>query len=132
VLPNGDVLVAETNTPHQEAAKGFKAWITGWVMKRAGAGAASANRITLLRDTDGDGVADVRSVFLDGLNSPFGMALVGSHLYVADTDAGRRFVYAEGDTRLASPGATRASLPRACATRTGSPGSPSSGSCGRW
>lgn len=111
VLPNGDVLVAETNTPHQEAAKGFKAWITGLVMKRAGAGAASANRITLLRDTDGDGVADVRSVFLDGLNSPFGMALVGPHLYVADTDAVRRFVYAEGDTRLASPGVRVVELP---------------------
>ncbi|HEX5785602.1 MAG TPA: PQQ-dependent sugar dehydrogenase, partial [Burkholderiaceae bacterium] len=111
VLPNGDVLVAETNTPHQQTAKGFKAWITGLVMKRAGAGAASANRITLLRDTDGDGVADVRSVFLDGLNSPFGMALVGPHLYVADTDAVRRFVYAEGDTRLASPGVRVVELP---------------------
>lgn len=112
VLPNGDVLVAETNKPQQpEAVPGFKAWVMGLVMKRAGAGVASANRITLLRDTDGDGVADVRSVLLAGLNSPFGMALVGNSLFVADTDAVRRFAYAEGDTHLASPGVKVVDLP---------------------
>jgi glucose/arabinose dehydrogenase len=112
VLPNGDVLVAETNTPRQaEEAKGIKAWITGLVMKRAGAGVASANRITLLRDTDGDGVADVRSVFLENLNSPFGMALVGKQLFVANTDAVLRYVYADGDTRLATPGVKLVDLP---------------------
>lgn len=112
VLPNGDVLVAETNTPSQpEEAKGIKAWVMGLVMKCAGAGAPTANRITLLRDTDGDGVADVRSVLLEGLNSPFGMALVGQHLFVAETEAVRRFVYADGDTHLASPGVKVVDLP---------------------
>ena len=111
VLPNGDVLVAETNKPQQPEVMGFKAWVMGLVMKRAGAGVASANRITLLRDTNGDGVADVRSVLLAGLNSPFGMALVGKDLFVADTDAVRRFAYAEGDTHLASPGVKVVDLP---------------------
>ena len=112
VLPNGDVLVAETNTPRQaEAAKGVKAWVTGLVMKRAGAGVASANRITLLRDTDGDGVADVRSVLLEGLNSPFGMALVGNTLFVANTDSVTRFDYLRGQTRLATPGIKVVDLP---------------------
>ena len=77
ILPNGDVLVAETNAPPKpEDGKGIKGWLMGLVMKRAGAGVPSANRITLLRDSDGDGVADVRSVLLDGLNSPFGMCYV--------------------------------------------------------
>src|SRR6266852_6217810 len=88
VLPNGDVLVAETNAPPKpDDTKGIKGWITKMVMSRAGAGTPSANRITLLRDTDGDGVAETRSVFIEGLNSPFGMVLVGNDLYVADTDA---------------------------------------------
>ena len=92
VLPNGDVLVAETNAPPKpEDRKGIRGWVMGLVMKRAGAGVPSANRITLLRDGDGDGVAESRSVFLEGLNSPVGMALAGSDLYVADTDAVLRF-----------------------------------------
>ena len=74
VLTNGDVLVAETNTPKQEAAGGIKAWMMAWAMNIAGAGMPSPNRIVLLRDGDGDGVAETRSVLLDGLNSPFGMA----------------------------------------------------------
>ena len=112
VLPNGDVLVAETNAPPKpEDAKGIKGWIMGLVMKRAGAGGPSANRITLLRDTDGDGVADLRSVLLEGLNSPFGMALVGNDLYVADTDAVLRFSYATGDLRIKVPGLKVLALP---------------------
>ncbi len=112
VLPNGDVLVAETNAPSRpEDAQGIKGWLTGWVMKRAGAGAPSANRITLLRDTDGDGVADLRSVLLEGLNSPFGMALVGDDLYVASTDAVLRFPYAAGDLRIKAPGVRVVELP---------------------
>ena len=76
VLPNGDVLVAETNAPPKpEDGTGIKGWIMKWVMNKAGAGVASANRITLLRDNDGDGVAETRSAFIEGLNSPFGMAL---------------------------------------------------------
>ena len=80
-------------------------------MKRAGAGVPSANRITLLRDTDGDGVADLRSTFLDGLNSPFGMALVGNDLYVANTDALLRFPYRDGDTAITAAGDKVVDLP---------------------
>ena len=97
VLPNGDVLVAETNTPPQPEQTGLMAWIMKTVMGWAGAGVPSPNRITLLRDVDGDGVAETKSTFLSGLNSPFGMALVGDDLYVADTDAVLRFPYREGD-----------------------------------
>jgi glucose/arabinose dehydrogenase len=112
VLPNGDVLVAETNAPPKpEDGKGIKAWLTGLVMKRAGAAVLSANRITLLRDTDGDGVADQRSALLEGLNSPFGMALVGNVLYVATSDAVLRFAYTAGDTRISVPGDKLIDLP---------------------
>ena len=112
VLPNGDVLVAETNAPPKpEDAKGIKGWLTGLVMKRAGAAVLSANRITLLRDTDGDGVADQRSALLEGLNSPFGMALVGNVLYVATSDAVLRFAYTTGDTHISVPGDKLIDLP---------------------
>src|SRR3954471_15923177 len=105
VLPNGDVLVAETNAPPRpEDGKGFKAKIEKMLMKKAGAAVPSANRITLLRDSDGDGIAETRTIFLSGLNSPFGMALVGNVLYVANCDALVRFPYAEGQTQiLATP-----------------------------
>ncbi|MBF5094725.1 sorbosone dehydrogenase family protein [Azospirillum sp. INR13] len=100
-LPNGDVLVAETNAPPKpEDGKGIKGWVMGLVMDKAGAKTPSANRITLLRDSDGDGKADVREPFLEGLNSPFGMALVGSDLYIANTDAVVKVPYKEGDTRI--------------------------------
>ncbi len=112
VLPNGDVLVAETNAPPRpEDGQGIKAWVQKQFMKRAGAGVPSANRITLLRDTDGDGRADVREVFVQGLNSPFGMALVGSRFFVANTDAVVEFAYADGQTRLAGPGQVLTTLP---------------------
>lgn len=112
VLPNGDVLVAESNAPPKpEDAQGIKGWVMKWVMKRAGAGVPSANRISLWRDSDGDGVANLRSVLLDGLNSPFGMALVGNTLYVANTDAIMRFPYADGDTRISAPGSKLLDLP---------------------
>lgn len=98
-LPNGDVLVAESNSPPRKGGG-----ITGMVMKllmgKAGAGVPSANRITLLRDTNGDGIADARSVFLSGLNSPHGMVLVGDWLYVANTDALVRFPYKADDTKI--------------------------------
>lgn len=101
VLPNGDVLVAESNAPPKpEDGKGIKGWAMKLVMGRAGAGVPSANRITLLRDADGDGRAEVRTVFLDKLNSPFGMALVGNDFYVANTDAVVRFPYQPGQTRI--------------------------------
>ncbi len=106
------MLVAETNAPPKpEDAKGIKGWVMGLVMKRAGAGTPSANRITLLRDTDGDGVADLRSVLLEGLNSPFGMALVGDSLYVANSDAVLRFPYTVGETRIAAKAVQVVALP---------------------
>jgi len=112
VLPNGDVLVAETNAPPKpDDNKGIRGMVQKQVMKRAGAGTASANRITLLRDTNGDGVVDVRSVFLQGLNSPFGMALVGNDFYVADSDAILRFPYTPGQTQITAPGTKVADLP---------------------
>ena len=111
VLPNGDVLVAETNAPERPEGGGVKAFIMGLVMKRAGAGTPSANRITLLRDADGDGAAETRSVFLTGLNSPFGMALVGGDLFVANTDGVLRFPYREGQTRIEAKGTKLAELP---------------------
>lgn len=112
VLPNGDVLVAETNAPPKpDEAQGIKGWLMRLMMKRAGAGVPSANRITLLRDADGDGVVDLRSVLLQGLNSPFGMTLVGNHLYVANSDAVLRFPYVAGDTRITAPGSKVVELP---------------------
>ena len=112
VLPNGDVLVAETNAPPKpDDGKGIKGWAMKFVMKRAGAGTPSANRISLLRDTDGDGVADQRSVLLEGLNSPFGMALVGDQLYVAAADAVLRFPYKTGDTQITAQAVKVMDLP---------------------
>jgi glucose/arabinose dehydrogenase len=112
VLPNGDVLVAETNgPPRPEDAKGIKGWFFKRAQKKAGGAAPSANRITLLRDADGDGVAETCSVFLAGLNSPFGMALVGNVLYVANTDAIVRFPYSEGQTELTAPAVKVVDLP---------------------
>jgi glucose/arabinose dehydrogenase len=104
-LPNGDVLVAETNAPTRpEEGKGLKGWVMKQVQKRAGAGAPSPDRIRLLRDADGDGVAEKKTVFLKALNSPFGMALVGDVLYVANTDAVMRFPYADGKTEISEAG----------------------------
>ena len=112
VLPNGDVLVAETNAPPKpEDGNSIKGWVMKKVMKRAGAGTPSTNRITLLRDADGDGVAETKTVFLAGLHSPFGMTLVGDSLYVANSDAVIRFPYKTGDLRITDPGKKIADLP---------------------
>jgi glucose/arabinose dehydrogenase len=112
VLPNGDVLVAETDAPDKpEDAKGVKGWLMKHEQQRAGASHRSADRITLLRDSDGDGRAETHSVFLDGLHSPFGIALVGRTLYVADTDALLRFDYTPGATQLSGPGTKVVDLP---------------------
>ncbi len=112
VLPNGDVLVAETAAPPQP---GLTQGLFGWAMKMgmrwAGAGGPSANRITLLRDADGDGVAETRSALLTGLNSPFGMALVGDTLFVANTDGVVRFPYRDGATAIEESGQTLVELP---------------------
>jgi glucose/arabinose dehydrogenase len=101
VLPDGGVLVAETDAPPKPADdRGFRGWVTRLLMRRAGSGSPSADRIRLLRDTDGDGVADTASVLLRHLHSPFGMALVGDTLYVADTDAVVAVPYHRGETRI--------------------------------
>lgn len=110
LLPNGDVLVAETNAPPKQGG-GITDWVMGLLMKRAGAGTPSANRITLLRDANGDGVAEGRSTFLTGLNSPFGMSLVGDTLYVANTDAVVAYPYRAGQTRITAPPRRIAPLP---------------------
>lgn len=103
VLPNGDVLVAETNAPPKpDDSSGIRGWVMKKVMGKAGAGVPSPNRITLLRDADHDGVAETRTVFLQNLNSPFGMTLVGNDLYVADTDRLLRFNYEPGATEIKS------------------------------
>jgi glucose/arabinose dehydrogenase len=112
VLPNGDVLVAETNAPERpEEGKGLKGWIMKKVQARAGAGVPSANRITRLRDNDGDGVAETRTIFLENLNSPFGMALVNDTFYVANTDAVMRYTYEPNAEKITAPGAKVADLP---------------------
>jgi glucose/arabinose dehydrogenase len=114
VLPNGDVLVAETNAPERPLRKellGFKGWVRSKIMARAGAATPSANRITLLRDVDRDGRPEVRSALIENLSSPFGMALVGNELYVANTDALVRLPYKEGDTKITGPSTKVADLP---------------------
>ena len=113
VLPNGDVLVAESNGPGLEPAQGLRGFVMKRVMRRAGAGVESPNRIILLRDADGDGVAETRTTFLQGLYSPFGMALVGNDLYVANTDAIVRFPYMTGQTSITAPGTKLVDLPAA-------------------
>ena len=103
VLPNGDVLVAETAAPPKpEDGNGIRGWVMKKVMGRAGSTVPSPNRITLLRDKDHDGIAETRTVFLENLNSPFGMTLVGKNLYVANTDRLLRFHYETGDTAIKS------------------------------
>jgi glucose/arabinose dehydrogenase len=112
VLPNGDVLVAETNAPPRpEDGKGLKGWFFKRYQKKAGGAVPSANRITLLRDADGDGVAETRSVLLRNLTSPFGMALVGGVLYVANSDALVRVPYAPGQTEISAPPVKVVDLP---------------------
>jgi hypothetical protein len=109
VLPNGDVLVVESNGPKAPISRP-KDIITGWVQSFAGAKAKDANRITLVRASNGDG-APVRTVFLDHLNSPFGVALVGHDLYVANTDAIIRYPYQDGQTSITAPGTKLTDLP---------------------
>ena len=113
VLPNGDVLVAETDAPSKsDDKKGIKGFVMKEVMKKAGSGTRpSANRITLLRGLNADGSAAMKKTFMTNLNSPFGMALVGNNFYVADTDAIRRFSYKEGQTEISEAGVKVADLP---------------------
>ncbi|WIW87222.1 sorbosone dehydrogenase family protein [Sphingobium sp. V4] len=109
-LPNGDILVAETNSPPRPK-DGIVQRVMNYLMNKAGAGVPSANRITLLRDVDGDGHAETRTAFLTGLHSPYGMALLGDTLYVANTDAVMAFPYKEGDTKITAKGRKIIDLP---------------------
>ena len=111
-LPNGDILVAETDAPQASSGRGgVLSWFAKRVMRFTGSGYPSADRITLLRDTNEDGVADLKVPFIENLHSPFGMALVGSTFYVANTDAVLAFPYERGQTRISAPGERIASLP---------------------
>lgn len=112
-LPNGDVLVAESNAPPKPDDKtgGLRGWIQGLVMGKAGAGVPSANRISLLRDADGDGVAEMKTVFLSGLTSPFGMALVGDRLFIANADAVVAVPYQTGQAQITATPIKVADLP---------------------
>lgn len=109
-LPNGDILVAQSNAPAKDST-GLKQWIAGKVMDKAGAGVSSPNRINLLRDADGDGIAELNTPFIEHLNSPFGMALIGEQLYVANTDAIVRYPYRSGQTYITEPGVKVLDLP---------------------
>jgi glucose/arabinose dehydrogenase len=99
VLPNGDILVAETNKQPSKGG-GPTEWVADWLMAKAGAGVPSADRISLLRDADGDGKAEMKTIFLTGLKSPFGMALIKDRLYIANTDAVVAVPYVGGETRI--------------------------------
>ena len=116
-LPNGDVLVAESNKPKPQDgarnvhAEGIRGKVQGAVMKRAGAAAPSADRISLLRDADGDGVAETKTVFLEKLTSPFGMALVGNELYIANADAIVKVPYETGQTAISATPVKLTDLP---------------------
>lgn len=110
-LPNGDILVAETASPERTVG-GVTGFVMGILMGQAGADVPSPNRIVLLRDSDGDGKADARHVLLEGLNSPYGMALVDGTLYVANTDALMAFPYKEGDTKIETAGRKILNLPK--------------------
>lgn len=112
-LPNGDILVAESDAPATPETQrgGLRDFIQGLVMRRAGSKTPSADRITLLRDANGDGVVETRALFLENLTSPFGMALVGERLYVANADAVVMVPYRTGDTRASAAPVKIADLP---------------------
>jgi glucose/arabinose dehydrogenase len=110
ILPNGDVLVAEAASLPADSWNP-RALVQNWAMRRARSITENANRITLLRDADGDGVAEMRETFLENLRQPFGMALIGDQFYVANTDSVVRYTYQEGATRLSGEGTKVVDLP---------------------
>ncbi len=113
VLPNGDILVVESKSPNVQPIQRPKDIVMGFIESwvTSGGNTGESNRITLLRDENGDGKPKMRSVFLDHLASPFGVAQVGSDLYVANTDAIVRYPYNSGDTKITAPGTTLTPLP---------------------
>ncbi|HEX2593085.1 MAG TPA: sorbosone dehydrogenase family protein [Rhizomicrobium sp.] len=110
VLPNADVLAVESDGPGEPVSRP-KQFVMNWIETKAHSSVKAGNRIVLLRDTNGDGVADMKTVFIDHLHSPFGVVLVGSDLYVANTDAVMRFPYKTGETQIAAPGSKLCDLP---------------------
>jgi glucose/arabinose dehydrogenase len=115
VLPNGDVLVVESKGPDTDPIRRPKDLVMGWIESKVTSvgdgGGGPSNQITLLRDTNGDGKPELRSVFLDHLSSPFGVVLVGNDLYVANTDAIMHYIYHPGDTKITDAGTILAPLP---------------------
>ncbi len=111
VLPNGDILVAETDGPKPPPPNRPKEFVMNWIEKQAHSSTKAGNRILLLRDADGDGVPELKTVFIDHLTSPFGIVLVGNDLYVADTDAVLRFPYQTGQTAITAAGVKLTDLP---------------------
>jgi glucose/arabinose dehydrogenase len=113
VLPNGDVLVVESKQPWSNPIHRPKDMVMGWIESwvTSGGNTGQSNRITLLRDADGDGKPQTQSVFLDHLTSPFGVALVGNDIYVANTEAIVRYPYTTGDTKITAPGTVLTPLP---------------------
>lgn len=109
-LPNGDILVVESNGPGSQPFRP-KDYLSGAVKARAGQSDRGGNRITLLRDADGDGVTELKTVLLDQLHSPFGVAWVADTLYVANTDAILAFPFTPGQTKITTPGRKLADLP---------------------
>ncbi|EIM30603.1 PQQ-dependent sugar dehydrogenase [Microvirga lotononidis] len=110
-LPNGDVLVVESGGPGTDPNHRPKDLIMGWIMSYAHGDTQAGNRITLLRDADGDGAPEMKTVFIDHLNSPYGVVLVGQDLYVANTDAIMRYRYTDGQTQITEPGTKLTDLP---------------------
>jgi glucose/arabinose dehydrogenase len=110
VLPNGDVLVAETDGPPGPVNRP-KEFVMNWIEQQSHSSVKAGNRILLFRDTNGDGIPDTQTVFLDHLHSPFGMVLVGHDFYVADTDGVMHYPYQDGQTQITAPGNTLTPLP---------------------
>ena len=111
VLPNGDVLVVESGGPPPPSPSRPKDIVMNWVEKMSHSHAKPGQRILLFRDTNGDGLPDDKTVFIDHLKSPFGVVLVGSDLYVANTDAVIRYPYTTGETRITAAGTKLCDLP---------------------
>ncbi len=110
VLPNGDVLVSEASS-EASSGGGIEGYVANLLQKKAGAIQKSPNKIMLLRDADGDGVAEMRTTFAEGLKRPFGMTLTGGKLYVANDDGVVSFPYADGQTRVQGAGTKVFDLP---------------------
>ena len=111
VLPNGDILVAEGAGGKNAPVLRPKDLIAGYIKSLGKSPVKGGDRLTLLRDADGDGRPELRTVLIDGLNAPYGLALVQGTLYVANQDALLAFPYKDGETRITAPGRVVTALP---------------------